>query len=92
MFSFIRSEVPHDQYDNLRTRLLQKIMELCSGDKIITTRLCVSVSVLNYRHQHMLQRASITHVINSLDLLHGQLFFFLILHMTFSLFCYSWRP
>uniref|UniRef100_K1QJI9 Importin-13 n=1 Tax=Magallana gigas TaxID=29159 RepID=K1QJI9_MAGGI len=40
------SEVPHDQYDNLRTRLLQKIMELCSGDKIITTRLCVSLAAL----------------------------------------------
>ncbi|XP_048762818.2 importin-13-like [Ostrea edulis] len=40
------SEVPPDQYDNLRSRLLQKIMELCSGDKIVTTRLCVSLASL----------------------------------------------
>lgn len=83
MFSFVRSEVPHDQYDNLRTRLLQKIMELCSGDKIITTRLCVSVSVHSYRLQHMLQMEFTTHVINILDLLHGQLLVF---------YSYSWRP
>ncbi|XP_078316554.1 importin-13-like [Crassostrea virginica] len=40
------SEVPKDQYDNLRSRLMQKIMELCSGDKIVTTRLCVSLASL----------------------------------------------
>ncbi|XP_062578604.1 importin-13-like [Saccostrea cucullata] len=40
------SEVPPEQYDNLRSRLLQKIMELCSGDKIVTTRLCISLACL----------------------------------------------
>ena len=49
MCSNCRSEVPKDQYDNLRSRLMQKIMELCSGDKIVTTRLCVSVSFLSSR-------------------------------------------
>ncbi|XP_061192504.1 importin-13-like [Saccostrea echinata] len=40
------AEVPPEQYDNLRSRLLQKIMELCSGDKIVTTRLCISLACL----------------------------------------------
>lgn len=40
------NEVPAEQYDGLRNKLLQKIIEFGSGPKIVLTRLCVAVSSL----------------------------------------------
>ncbi|CAG2234836.1 unnamed protein product [Mytilus edulis] len=37
-------EVPPDQYDGLRSRLLDKIIEFGAGPKIVLTRLCVALS------------------------------------------------
>ncbi|VDI21228.1 Hypothetical predicted protein [Mytilus galloprovincialis] len=39
-------EVPPDQYDGLRSRLLDKIIEFGAGPKIVLTRLCVAISSL----------------------------------------------
>lgn len=41
---FYRHEVPQDQYDGLRSKLLEKIVEFGAGPKIVLTRLCVTVS------------------------------------------------
>lgn len=47
-------EVPLDQYDGLRSRLLEKIIEFGAGPKIVLTRLCVTISslILNMTPEH----------------------------------------
>lgn len=42
-------EVPPDQYDGLRSKLLEKIVEFGAGPKIVLTRLCVTISSLILR-------------------------------------------
>ena len=41
---YFRHEIPADQYDGLRNKLLEKIIEFGAGPKIVLTRLCVAVS------------------------------------------------
>jgi hypothetical protein len=38
------SEVPVEQYDDLKKRLLQVIINYSSGPKIVLNRLCIAVS------------------------------------------------
>ena len=42
-----RHEVPEDQVEQLKTRLLEQIVEHATGPRMITTRLCVAVSLLD---------------------------------------------
>ncbi|KAL5016362.1 hypothetical protein ScPMuIL_005951 [Solemya velum] len=39
-------EVPADQYDSLKSKLLEKIITFATGPKMVLTRLCVSLASL----------------------------------------------
>lgn len=45
-FFWFRHEVPEDQVDALKTQLLEQIVSHALGPRMITTRLCVAVSLL----------------------------------------------
>ncbi|KAK3089277.1 hypothetical protein FSP39_002274 [Pinctada imbricata] len=49
-----KGDVPEEQYDSLRTQLLQKLVEFCGGSRIVLTRLCVALSslILNMSGEH----------------------------------------
>jgi hypothetical protein len=46
-FCSIRSELPEEQYEPLRSEIFKHILAFSGGPKIVLTRMCVAVSILN---------------------------------------------
>ena len=43
---FLRSELPENQYEHLKSEIIHYVITFCHGTRIVLTRLCIAVSLL----------------------------------------------
>lgn len=46
MYLFSRSELPENQYEQLKSEIIRYVITFCNGTRIVLTRLCIAVSLL----------------------------------------------